>query len=498
MPGFFSLPYMLGALVALGVAQACYYYVYLESPTDYYYRYCNVGCAGMDQNDENFNQCCLPMTSGQTAPAVCETLSASCSAAGTTCTWGSAAVPTSTQPSAIATAPADYTPPAVSARSAPPSTSTVWVTQTTTTPCATPTPPPTTSQASVPTSAPEECVCGETSQAAAATTSTKDSEGDAPSADDLSRPKDGLRRRGIMIRNECVCPSSSAAPAPTTAPAPAPAPAPPAEEICDCGETSQAAVPTTSTKDSEGDAPSAEDLTRPIDGRRRRGMMIRDKCVCPSSSSSSVAPVPTTAPAPVVTTAPSPTTDNAGVPTTAPAPSECVCGTTGIAAVPATTKGNEGDVPSADDLTRPKDDERRRGIMIRDECVCPTSDSAPAPAETSSCEESKDSASAPATTPNGEGSTPLARALGARNTPRGENHKRETNPVVTVTSTSMVTTDDCAPSTSAASPPATTENASVPTTSTQDHEGALPDPTETHVGSDPSRKKRNLGRWRDF
>lgn len=34
---------LIGALVVVGVAQSCWYYVYLESPYDYYFRYCSSG-----------------------------------------------------------------------------------------------------------------------------------------------------------------------------------------------------------------------------------------------------------------------------------------------------------------------------------------------------------------------------------------------------------------------------------------------------------------------
>lgn len=33
----------LAALVAVGAAQACYYYYYVEDPTNFAYRYCSVG-----------------------------------------------------------------------------------------------------------------------------------------------------------------------------------------------------------------------------------------------------------------------------------------------------------------------------------------------------------------------------------------------------------------------------------------------------------------------
>ena len=43
MARLISLPNLIASLVVLGVARACWYYVYLENPYDYYHRYCAVG-----------------------------------------------------------------------------------------------------------------------------------------------------------------------------------------------------------------------------------------------------------------------------------------------------------------------------------------------------------------------------------------------------------------------------------------------------------------------
>ncbi|WWC91992.1 uncharacterized protein L201_006946 [Kwoniella dendrophila CBS 6074] len=516
MPNFFSLPYIFGSLVVLGVAQACYYYVYLESPYDYYYRYCNVGCAGMDQNDENFNQCCLPMTSGQTAPAVCATLSSSCAAAGTTCTWGSA-VPTSDQPSSTADIPATYTPPAYTpqARSAAPSTETVWVTSTTTTPCAVPSQ---TSEAAAPTSSPtdEECTCedeGTTSEAAIPTHSSPGegaiNDGSVPFNSDTRRKRRGLRARG----GDCICPTSSSSDAVPTTTAPPPPPQPTtseaaaptssaSEEECHCPPedvTSEAAAPTQS---SPGEGAINDGSIQINSDTRRRGLRVRGgECVCPSSTAAPPPPAPT--PTDCVCP-PEGSSSEAAVPTqSTPGEGalndgsvplnydnrrrgligrggECVCPTTGNAAAPTTsapapppaestpctcapsgTPPGEGSLPPA----------VKRGFMIRDTCVCPTTSEAAAP-----------TSSAP-----GEGATPGSNwdtsDTRKRNTPPadfvgdykrseepGENYKRNIPPT-TVTSTTFITTDDCAQptptseSSTPAPPPETTSEAAAPTSS---------------------------------
>ncbi|WVQ94970.1 hypothetical protein IAU59_002061 [Kwoniella sp. CBS 9459] len=443
-----SVPALIASLVVLGVARACWYYVYLENPYDYYHRYCAVGCAGMNQTDDNFGQCCLPMTSGQETPAVCSSLSDKCSAEGTTCEWGRD-VPTTDQPSTSAP-PSSYTPPAYTApgtteNAAMPTASTevVWVTETTTTPCATTSSPP------APTSAPDEepCECppeGTTDMAAAPTESA--GEGDLPSDGFVPEPFETNARRGWKKRGSeaCVCPTTGQAAAPTSSSAPPPPPpAPtstsaPAPEECVCpteGETSMAAAPTESA--GEGDLPSAGFSAEPFQslsarGGLRRGYRRGDSgdCVCPP-----------------------------------PPPDECVCpteGETSMAAAPTQSAG-EGDLPSAGFSAEPFQSIRARELHrgyrrnSGDECVCPTAAPAPAPTETS-----------------GEGNTPEAK----RNTPpanygitaRAELNARNSPSVVTVTSTSMVTTDDCVPA-----------------------------PTETSgEGSTPPGAKRRFARWNDF
>ncbi|WVW86455.1 hypothetical protein I302_108503 [Kwoniella bestiolae CBS 10118] len=553
MPSFFSLPYILGSLVVLGVAQACYYYVYLESPYDYYYRYCNVGCAGMDQNDENFNQCCLPMTSGQTAPAVCQTLSASCAAAGTTCTWGSA-VPTSDQPSTSAP-PATYTPPAYTPqpRDAAPTTETVWVTETSTTPCAT------TEQASAPTSTtPEECVCeeeeGETSEAPKPTAQTPKEGELAPEGypdDSNSRRR---RRRGIKIRDTCVCPTSSAAPAPTTPPAPTtenaatPITTSAAEEEDECvcppeGETGEAGTSAHETP-KEGELPQSN---VPLNGKRRRGIRARGgECICPPKSSAPPAPpAPTecvcppegttsqaskpTAQTPKEGSGPSddfvpppgegrrgifarngdcvcPTTGNAAVPATpAPPPPEepCECppeGTTSQAGTPTAATPREGELPTPG--YQGNDADRRRGIMVRNHCVCPTSSETLKPTAQTPKEGSGPTVSVPEEERRRNIPTAPYPDEAKRSLTPGENWKypRNSNPVQTVTSTTTVTTDDCAHQT--APPAETTGNAAAPTTS----ETPTPSPTaktpaegsSAPEGFPGDARKRKFRRWSDF
>ncbi|WWC72286.1 uncharacterized protein I206_106248 [Kwoniella pini CBS 10737] len=533
---FFTLPYVLGSLLVLGVAQACFYYVYLESPYDYWDRYCKVGCVGMNNNDENFNQCCLPMTSGQTTPAVCATLSASCAAAGTVCPpWGSG-VPTSNAPSTSGP-PASYTPPAYKPRDVVPSTETVWVTETSTTPCASPS--PTTNNAAVPTtSAPEECDCegedqGETSNAAAVPTGSAPAQGDAPSAG--VQTDNRRRRRGLMIRDKCVCPTSTSASSvpSTTAPPPVTSNAavPTSSSQCVCptgsapgqgdaapegfqgdrrdmgsngecscpGETGNAAVPTTSSSSStpptttsstpegteececdceeegktsnaaiptgstpvEGDTPSQGVST---DNRRRRGLKVRGgECVCPTSSSAAV-----------------PSTGNAAAPTTAPTePKPCEC-------APSSSAPGEGSAPS------------RRGFMVRDNCVCPTTGNAAIP--TTSAPGEGNANPDYSGSDNRKRNAPPSYFVGDKKSQLpGENfkfNKREVNPTQTVTSTTTITTDDCAMQTA----PTTGETsvAAVPTTS------AAPSPTgsapsegdinTTFIGGD--NRKRSYGRWR--
>ncbi|OCF77533.1 hypothetical protein I204_01521 [Kwoniella mangroviensis CBS 8886] len=549
MPSFFSLPYILGSLVVLGVAQACYYYVYLESPYDYYYRYCNVGCAGMDQNDENFNQCCLPMTSGQTAPAVCQTLSASCAAAGTTCTWGSA-VPTSDQPSTSAP-PATYTPPAYTpqARDAAPTTSTVWITETTTTPCATTEQPP------APTTSAEECECedeeGETSEAAVPISSAP-GEGNTPD-EGFNSDSRKRRRRGFKVRDHCVCPTSTPAastPAPTTENAATPT-TDSGEEECVCppeGETSEAAVPTSSAPGEGAAAPSG------FSGdSRKRGIRARGgECVCPSSTSAPPPPPPPTntecvcppegetsqAAVPTssapgegaapsegftgdsrrrglmarngdcvcpTTSAPAPTTSAAAAPTSSPEETPCECppeGETSNAAVPTSSAPGEGAAPPEG---YSGDSRRRRGIMVRDTCVCPTTSmtatptsSAPGEGDTPSAGYAGDSRKRAIVAPQARDTPPAGyQGNDKRDSAPGENHRRNTNPVQTVTSTTYVTTDDCAQQTSV--PPATTANAAVPTTQAPSPSATAPGegdaPPEGYAGDS---RKRKFRRWSDF
>ncbi|OCF30887.1 hypothetical protein I316_07412 [Kwoniella heveanensis BCC8398] len=462
MARLISLPNLIASLVVLGVARACWYYVYLENPYDYYHRYCAVGCAGMDQSDENFGQCCLPLTSGQETPAICSSLSDKCAAEGTTCEWGRE-VPTTDQPSTEAPpssyTPPPYTPPATTenaamptTESAPaPSTSTevVWVTETTTTPCAT------TSEAPPP---PEEtiepCVCpteGETSMAAAPTESA--GEGALPPDGISVEPFQTNGRRGWRKRGseECVCPTSGQAAAPTSSSPPPPPPptltptstsAPPPEE-CVCppeGETSMAAAPTESA--GEGALPPDNYSAEPFSssaphmarGFRRGYRRTNGDCECP-------APPP-------------------------PPADDCVCptaGETSMAAAPTESAG-EGALPPDNYSAEPfSSGASRRAFDLHrgyrrttgDECVCPSA--APTPSATA-----------------GEGNTPLAMR---RNTPpanygvtaRAVLNGREATPVVTVTSTSMVTTDDCVPA-----------------------------PTETSGEGSLPPAKRRYARWSDF
>ncbi|WVF67374.1 hypothetical protein IAT40_002129 [Kwoniella sp. CBS 6097] len=462
MARLISLPTLIASLVVLGVARACWYYVYLENPYDYYHRYCAVGCAGMDQADENFGQCCLPLTSGQETPAVCSSLSDKCAAEGTTCEWGRE-VPTTDQPATSAPpesyTPPAYTPPGTTDNAAMPTASTevVWVTETTTTPCATTSPPP---PVSSPEPEEEPCVCppeGETSMAAAPTETS--GEGALPpdgyqpeSFNSVTAHMARSLRRGWKKRGaeECVCPTSGQAAAPTTsAPPPPPPPPPPAPspepEECVCppeGETSMAAAPTETS--GEGALPPDDyspeafnSVTARMARSLRRGYRRTNGAdyVCP--------PRP-------------------------PPPNDCVCptpGETSMAAAPTESSG-EGALPpvgfSAAESFKPLasralDLHRGYRRTTGEECVCPTAAPAPTPTETS-----------------GEGNTPPAIK---RNTPpanlitaRAELNGREAPPVVTVTSTSIVTTDDC-----------------------------VPTPTETAgEGNTPPGAKRRFARWSDF
>ncbi|WVR09677.1 hypothetical protein IAU60_006752 [Kwoniella sp. DSM 27419] len=312
MPRALSLVSLFGALVVLGAAQACWYYTYLENPYDYYYRYCSVGCAKMDQSDTNFKQCCLPMTSGQTTPAVCSSLaSGAVPTGGTTtgsCTWGHG-VPTTDQPSPTASFPTSYVPPPYkpstgNAGTASTETQVVWVTSTTTPVCTTSswsqtpstTPPCTTTStwSSESTWTPSET----TDNAAASTTTSSSfwtSPAETPTAsantpspcvcptNEGAAPPEGFqgdnRRRGLYPRetSPCECPTTpaqttteAAAPTTTTPCTTTEAPMPTTDVPCEC--TSAAAVPTTN----EGATPDSSF----VPDNRRRGLLIRGECAC--------------------------------------------------------------------------------------------------------------------------------------------------------------------------------------------------------------------------
>nr|KIR88515.1 hypothetical protein I308_00587 [Cryptococcus tetragattii IND107] len=288
---------LIGAFVVLGVAQSCWYDVYLESPYDYYFRYCSSGCANLAMTDDNFSSCCLPFTSGQSTPVVCTSLSLSYAAMGTTCTWGDVSTtdaPTST--------PVDstYTPPpyihAVTSAQASATddcsteesddnpdvaTETSWVTSTTTTPCST------TSAVTAPAPSDESCNCGgESGQAA----ESSNWEGNTLPA---SFTADN-RRRDIMRRGSCECSAISSSLAETSAAAVATSVADTSHlaitsfepavtssgDSCNCGKKSGQAAESTNWEGNT--APSG---FTPDNRRRGRDVMKRGDCDCGEESS---------------------------------------------------------------------------------------------------------------------------------------------------------------------------------------------------------------------
>nr|ODN81408.1 hypothetical protein L203_05667 [Cryptococcus depauperatus CBS 7841] len=241
---------LVTALVVLGLARACWYYVYMESPYDYVYRHCSAGCDGMKQDDPNFKSCCFPYTSGQATPGVCTSLMSSFAASGTKCVWGN--IPTSGAPqtSKLVT-DTSYVPPTISVpvtthsedtdclsstKSSQPGviTQTSWVTSTTTTPCT-----GTTSQAAVPTTSSQSSTATSTPTKTTTPTTT------TPTT---------------------TTPSTTTTPCTTTTTT---------NQPCDCGETSKAAQSTSSNW--EGNTPSAGFTP---DSKRKRGVMRRGQCQC--------------------------------------------------------------------------------------------------------------------------------------------------------------------------------------------------------------------------
>lgn len=283
-----SMTKLIGALVVVGVAQSCWYYVYLESPYDYYFRYCSSGCANLVKTDGNFSSCCMPYTSGQSTPAVCTALSSSYAAMGTTCTWGD--VPTTDAPTSTPVdptyTPPPYTPPVTSAQASvlddctaeepddtEIATDTFWITSTTTTPCST------TSSAAAPTSSDGSCDCdGEGGQAAQSTNWEGDT---APASFTVDN-----HRRAIIRRGSCDCSSATSAHseisaaetsyAAVTSSAPAPTSS---DDSCTCGDESGQPAESTNW---EGNTALAS--FTPDNRQRRRGVMKRGKCDCGEGS----------------------------------------------------------------------------------------------------------------------------------------------------------------------------------------------------------------------
>ncbi|OWZ38604.1 hypothetical protein C356_04220 [Cryptococcus neoformans c45] len=351
-----SMTKLIGALVVVGVAQSCWYYVYLESPYDYYFRYCSSGCANLVKTDGNFSSCCMPYTSGQSTPAVCTALSSSYAAMGTTCTWGD--VPTTDAPTSTPVdptyTPPPYTPPVTSAQASvlddctaeepddtEVATDTFWITSTTTTPCST------TSSAAAPTSSDGSCDCdGEGGQAAQSTNWEGNT---APASFTVDN-----HRRAIIRRGSCDCSSATgSAPAETSAAAVTTS-APTATssgDTCDCGgESGQAAELT-----------NWEGNTAPTsftpDNRRRRGIWQRGTCNCSSAiSAHSEISAAETSYAAVTSSAPAPTSSD----------DSCTCGDE--SGQPAESTNWEGNTAPAS--FTPDNRQRRRGVMKRGKCDC--------------------------------------------------------------------------------------------------------------------------------
>lgn len=348
---------LIGALVVLGVAQSCWYYVYLESPYDYYFRYCSSGCGNLAKTDGNFNSCCMPYTSGQSTPAVCTALSSSYAAMGTTCTWGN--VPTTDAPTSTPVdptyTPPPYTPPVTSAQANAPddctteepddteaATETFWITSITTTPCST-----TSSAADAPTSSDGSCDCGGEGGQAAQSTNWEGNTAPASFTADN-------HRRGIIRRGSCNCSSATgSAPAETSAAAVTTSTptATSSGDTCDCGgESGQAAE---STNWEGNTAPTSFNP----DNRRRRGIWQRGTCDCSSATSAhSEISATETSYAVVTSSAPAPTSSD----------DSCTCGDeSGQAAKSTNWEGNTAPASFTPDNRR-----RRRGVMKRGKCDC--------------------------------------------------------------------------------------------------------------------------------
>ncbi|GFZ51109.1 hypothetical protein JCM24511_08867 [Saitozyma sp. JCM 24511] len=466
-----SLPQLASALVVLSVAQACYYWYWLENPSAYNYRVCQCGCGtSLTESDDNYYDCCLPYSSGATTPAVCTSIIASNTDAST---CQSTSVATTDFPSTYYTYSTSYVYSTAvdysyTYASSAYSTSTVWATATTTTPCG-------------------ATVVATSSAAAAATSSVAPSE--QPSTNSANAVSTMMSSSSVSIdTNTCACPTTSSA----------------------------AAAATSSNSDWEGDTPpSGWDATTSAGSEAKRSLARRDDntCACTASASSSAASVSTdipctTASAPVtsITSAaqcncPAESASGSSAPTEGALPSSgwdnrkrqdagCTCGSSSVwssasSAVPVTSSaaavatsvasatgtgsassggiasgGWEGETPGTDTSgfdrralpTAPVAGrhwgrrERKQlspGAGEPDSSGLNSSDDKRAlpPPDFSADIQHRDlpvRARATPTPPPG-GFVPVGNALGARDTPS----------VITVTSTTTVTTDDCAASATA-------------------------------------------------
>ncbi|RXK35129.1 hypothetical protein M231_07604 [Tremella mesenterica] len=82
MPRVLGLSGLVVSLFVLGMARACWYYLYLESPQTYWERSCACNCEALvASSDPNAWSCCYPLPSNSPVPEVCSSLSiANCQA----------------------------------------------------------------------------------------------------------------------------------------------------------------------------------------------------------------------------------------------------------------------------------------------------------------------------------------------------------------------------------------------------------------------------------